>query len=94
MDWEITTTWSHNSPGDINISSDSYVTYEYCTSFNEAWSCSSWIQVVPKSSLIIQNENSIESYSNTAVFVLVIMLLIWLVKWIFRLIIPTKWRRD
>lgn len=84
----------HYAPWDINISSDSYVTYEYCTETDTAWNCVAWIQVVPKSSLLIQNQNSTESLSNTAVFVIVIMLLVWLVKWIFRLIIPTKWKRD
>lgn len=93
MEEIIEQTW-HNAPGDIVISSDSYVVYEYCTSTNDLWQCVSRMQVVPRESLQVQNMNTIESSSNTAVFVIVVMLLVWLVKWIFRLILPTKWKRN
>lgn len=86
-------TWSHNAPWDIHIDWTSYVVYEYCTNTNENWQCVERMQVVPKESLNVQNKNNIESYSNTAVFVIVIMLLVWLVKWIFRLILPSKWKK-
>ena len=86
-------TWEHMAPGDIIIHSDTdYVIHQYCTNTNSYWDCIEWIQVVPYESLKVQNKNNIESYSNTAVFVLVVMLLVWIVKWIFRLIFPRKWK--
>lgn len=87
-------TWEHNAPGDIIINSDvDYVIHQYCTNTNSEWQCIEWIQVVPYESLKVQNKNSVESYSNTAVFVLVIMLLVWIIKWIFRLIFPSRWKK-
>lgn len=85
-------TWQHYSPN-IVIDWNTYVIYEYCTHYLDNWQCVEWIQVVPKESLEVQNKNNVESYSNTAVFVIVIMLLVWLVKWIFRLILPSKWKK-
>lgn len=87
-------TWEHNAPGDIVITSNSYVVREYCMNTDSNWNCIERMQVIPYESLRLQNEQNVESYTNTAVFVIVIMLLIWFVKWIFRLIIPTKWRKD
>lgn len=86
-------TWEHNSPGDIVISGDSYVIREYCTNTNENWDCIERLQVIPYESLKQQSLVNTESYSNTAVFVIVIMLLMWFVKWIFRLILPTRWKK-
>lgn len=85
-------TWDHNAPWDIIISSNSYVIYEYCTNMTEDWTCVEWMQVVPYESLKIQNQNNAESNSYTAMYVLVILLLVWIVKGIFRWIFPTKWR--
>lgn len=87
-------TWEHNAPGDLVINSSfDYVIHEYCTNTNDDWQCIERIQVIPYDSLKVQNKNNVESYANTAVFVLVIMLLVWIIKWIFRLIFPSRWKK-
>lgn len=86
-------TWEHNAPGDIHIDWSSYVIQEYCMNTNEQWQCVERMQVIPYESLKNQSIANTEWYSNTAVFVLVIMLLVWIVKWIFRSILPSRWKK-
>lgn len=85
-------TWQHYSPN-IVIDWNTYVIYEYCTHYLENWQCVERMQVVPYESLKVQNRNSAESNSYTAMYVLVILLLVWIVKGIFRWIFPSKWKR-
>lgn len=84
----------HYAPWDITITSNSQYHEEYCLNTNENWNCIHRLIIEPESSIQAVKLSQTEIYTNTAVFVIVIMLLLWLVKWIFRLIIPTKWRRD
>lgn len=84
-------TWQHYSPN-IVIDWNSYVIYEYCTHYLDNWNCVERMQVVPYESLQVQNQNNAESNSYTAMYVLVIFLLVWIVKGIFRWIFPTKWK--
>jgi len=70
-----------------------YITYEYCSNVNENWNCMQRIQVIPADSLKVQNKNSAESFSYTAMYVIVVLLLLWIVKGIFRWIIPTRWKK-
>ena len=89
-------TWhqQHFAPWDIQISSKDTIQHEYCLDLNSEWNCIHRMIVNPESSIYTAQLSQTESLTNTAVFVIVIMLLVRLVKWIFRLIIPTKWRRD
>lgn len=86
-------TWEHNSPGDIIISSDSYVLREYCMNTNSNWQCIEWLRVVPYESLQTQYQAQSEWNSNVLAFAWIIVLFIRLIKWIFRLIIPWKWKK-
>lgn len=81
------------NPWDIIIHANDYITYQYCSETNQNWVCIERMTVVPFESLQVQNYNTTESFSNTAVYVIVILLLIWFVKWIFRLILPSKWKK-
>lgn len=85
-------TGEHNSPGDIIITSNSYVIREYCMNTNSVGDCIEWLQVVPYESLQNQSMANTEWYSNTAVFIVVIMLLVRFVKGIFRLIFNRRWK--
>jgi hypothetical protein len=76
------------------IITDWMLTYDqYCLDF-DTWSneCIHRMYVYPEQTIDQYTIKSTESYSNTAVFVIVILLLIWLVKWIFRLILPSRWK--
>lgn len=86
-------TWSHNTPGDIIINWNSYVIREYCSNTNENWQCIERIQVVPLSSLQNQYKAQAEANANVLAFAWVIVIFIRLIKWIFRLILPSKWKR-
>lgn len=73
------------------ITNDTIYTQKYCT--NYTWSdCIEWVTILSvwKEEL---KQAWVEIITTCAVFILVVMLLVWFVKWIFRLILPTKWKR-
>lgn len=86
-------TWSHNAPGDIIISWNEYIVRQYCSNTDSEWNCIEWIQVVPLSSLQNQYKAQAESNANVSAFIWVIVIFIRLIKWIFRLILPTRWKK-
>ena len=87
-----TQSW-HYSPGDITITANTQYKEEYCLNTNENWQCIHRMIIEPEQSVYNYQLSQTEIYTNTAVFVIVIMLLVWLVKGIFRFIIPTRWKK-
>lgn len=73
------------------INNDSLYFQQYCT--NYTWdSCieRTYILGMWKEEL---KQSWVEILTTCAVFILVLLVLVWFVKWIFRLILPSKWKR-
>ena len=73
------------------INNDTLYFQQYCT--NYTWSdCVEWTYIawIWKEEL---KQWGVEILTTCAVFICVILVLIWFVKWIFRLIMPWKWKR-
>ena len=88
MDQQI---WYYSS-WDINITSTTQYKEEFCLNTNSNWQCIHWLILEPDQSIQNYQLSQTEIYTNTAVFVIIIMLLVRLVKWIFRWILPSKWK--
>lgn len=73
------------------ITNDTIYFQKYCTDFTW-WQCIESITIlwIWKEEL---KQDWVEILTTCAVFILVVMILVWLVKWIFRLILPWKWRK-
>lgn len=82
-------TW-HNSA--IEITSNTLYSEQYCLEYN--WDqCSHWLTYYPEQTLNTYMRETQQWNSNTLVFILVLVLLIRLVKWILKLILPKVWKR-
>ena len=75
----------------IQITNDSLYFTQYCTNYTGD-SCIERLTVLWmwKEEL---KQSWVEVLTTCAVFILVIMILVRLIKWIFRFIIPTRWRK-
>ena len=73
-----------------SITNDTLYYQQYCSNYTW-WDCVEWITIlwVWKEEL---KQGGVEILTTCAVFICVILILVWLIKWIFRLILPTKWR--
>lgn len=73
------------------INNDTLYFQQYCTEFTGD-NCVQWTTI-----LWIWKEELkqwwVEILTTCAVFICVVLILVWLVKWIFRFIIPTRWKK-
>ena len=73
-----------------SITSDTLYYQEYCSNYTW-WECLEWITIlwVWKEEL---KQIWVEILTTPLVFGSVLLILVWLVKWVLKLILPTKWR--
>ena len=73
------------------ITNDTLYFTQYCTNYtwNDCleWTYISWIW---KEEL---KQGWVEILTTCAVFICVVLVLVWLIKWVFRLILPSKWKK-
>lgn len=72
------------------INNDSLYLQQYCTNYT-------WNSCIERTTILwIWKEELkqgwVEILTTCAVFICVVLVLVWFIKWIFRLILPSKWK--